>query len=315
MTRVAGEFTAALPPHEAIVACAEAVEGLGWYVEDIGAGRVAARARTASGDPFRIEMQLVDRGAATEIRVAGGDLEVKPLAEDVLIGELNRLRAAVEAAAARGTPEAATAPAGRPARAASGRSRERIAILAIVGLVAIGVVVAAIAILGGSSDEPSPGPSPRVHRPAKKSSGKSKPAPSKDKTGSEPVPAQPPSSTSELGQAKQVRDADQRFTLTPTSVQRQGSFITVGVKVAADGGSGYDPPGGGFQAILIGSDGQAYRVKTSGAPAGCKPPSKLRPGETGDGCAPFEIPDGVEAATLRYVGFFVGSHPVQWQLA
>ncbi len=98
-------------------------------------------------------------------------------------------------------------------------------------------------------------------------------------------------------------------------MQRQGSYITVEVRLTGIGKTGYDPPGNGFQATLIGSDGQTYRVKTSGAPAGCDPPAeKLRDGQTGDGCLPFEVSEEVLASTFRYVPFFVGSHPVQWRL-
>jgi hypothetical protein len=306
MTRVAGEFKAALPPDEAIVACAAAVERLGWRVEDVAAGRIASGAKTASGHPFRVEIELADLGGATGIRVTGSDLGAAPLEQEVLIAELNRLRAAIEAGAA---PAADRPP---PARASAGRGGRRLAMAGIIALVAIGVVVAAIAILGGSSDDSTP----KVrHKGAKsKTSGKPKASPGKSAPHKKPQ-AQSGSGSSELGQSKEIHDADLRFTLTPTSVQREGSYITVKVELTGVGSTGYEPTGNGFQATLIGSDGQAYQVNTSGAPDGCDPPDeKLDDGQTGDGCVPFKVPEGVNAATFRYVPFFVGSRPVQWRL-
>jgi hypothetical protein len=305
MTRVVGEFKAALPVDEAIVACAAAIEGLGWRVEDVAAGRIASGAKTASGHPFRVEIELSDLGRATGIRVAGSDLEAAPLEQEVLIAELNRLRAAIEARAA---PAADRPP---PARASTDRDSRRVA-MGIIAVVAIGVVVAAIAILGGSSDDSTP--KVRHQGGKSKASGKPKASPGRSPAAKKPQ-AQSASGSSELGKSKEIHDADLRFTLTPTSVQREGSFITVKVELTGVGSSGYEPTGNGFQATLIGSDGQAYQVKTSGGPDGCDPPAeKLDDGQTGDGCVPFEVPAEVSAATFRYVPFFVGSRGVQWRL-
>ncbi len=169
MTRVAGEFKAALPVEEAIVACAAATEGLGWRVEDVAVGRIVSHAKTASGHPFRVEMELSDLGGATGIRVAASDLEAAPLEQEVLIAELNRLRAAIEAGSAPAADRPPPPP--PPPRGSSGRRGQRVAMVAIIAVVVIGLVVAAIAILGGSSDDSTP----KIrHQGEKSKGGKSK---------------------------------------------------------------------------------------------------------------------------------------------
>jgi hypothetical protein len=118
-----------------------------------------------------------------------------------------------------------------------------------------------------------------------------------------------------LGESAEIRDGDQHFTLTPTSVGREGSYITLEIEVAGLGGGGYDTTGRIFIGTLFGSNGRRYEVASSGGPDGCEPPTgPLSNGQTDSGCLPFKVPQGIKADTFRYEPFFIGGRRVEWNL-
>jgi hypothetical protein len=98
MTRLSGEFQTDLPLHDAIVACAEAIDGLGWRIEAVESNRIVSYANTASTQhPPKIEVALDDSGQTTDVRIIGSDTDANPLQEDELIAELDRVRDAIKA--------------------------------------------------------------------------------------------------------------------------------------------------------------------------------------------------------------------------
>jgi hypothetical protein len=98
MTSLTGEFQTDLPLHDAIVACAEAIDGLGWHVEAVEPNRIVSYANTASTQhPPKIEVALDDSGQTTDVRIIGTDTDANPLQEDELIAELDRVRDAIKA--------------------------------------------------------------------------------------------------------------------------------------------------------------------------------------------------------------------------
>jgi hypothetical protein len=98
MTRLTGEFQTDLPLHEAIVACAEAIDGLGWRIEAVEPNRIVSYPNTASTQhPPKIEVALNDSGQTTDVRITGTDTDANPLQEDELIAELDRVRDAIKA--------------------------------------------------------------------------------------------------------------------------------------------------------------------------------------------------------------------------
>jgi hypothetical protein len=98
MTRLTGEFQTDLPLHDAIVACAEAIDGLGWRIEAVESNRIVSYANTASTQhPPKIEVALDDSGQTTDVRIIGSDTDANPLQEDELIAELDRVRDAIKA--------------------------------------------------------------------------------------------------------------------------------------------------------------------------------------------------------------------------
>jgi hypothetical protein len=109
MTRLVGEFSVSLPLDDALVACAEAIDGSGWKIETVGADRVVSTADMGAGsDPSKIELVLKGSGQPeTVVRVTGTSGAAE---REQLVGELNRIRSAIEASA-----EDATAAQGPPA--------------------------------------------------------------------------------------------------------------------------------------------------------------------------------------------------------
>jgi hypothetical protein len=98
MTRLAGEFRVSLPLDDALLACAEAIDGSGRKIETVGADHLVLTADMGAGsDPSRIELVLKDSGQTeTVVRVTGTSGAAK---REQLAGELNRVRGAIEASA------------------------------------------------------------------------------------------------------------------------------------------------------------------------------------------------------------------------
>jgi hypothetical protein len=96
MTRLAGEFHTDAALDDALVACSEAIDALGWQIESVGADRIVSRVASDGDDPPTIEVNLDDSDSATEIEIIGTDSEANPLSEEALIAELSRLRDAIK---------------------------------------------------------------------------------------------------------------------------------------------------------------------------------------------------------------------------
>ncbi len=98
MTRLSGEFQTDLAPPDALAACAEAIDSLGWRIETVEGDRIVAYTGPASTQqPPRIEVVLSDSGQATDLRIIGTGSDATALEKDQLIVELNRARDAIKA--------------------------------------------------------------------------------------------------------------------------------------------------------------------------------------------------------------------------
>jgi hypothetical protein len=336
MTGLTGQFQTGLPLYEAIVACAEAIDGLGWRIEDVEANRIVSRVDTESPHRPKIEVVLRESGQATNIQIIGTDTDAEPVSEDALIAELDRVRDAIKASL-EGATEAppqqgplATSPPGpargRPPGQSSNVGRRRMAIVGIIaGLLAIGIV--GVAIVNDASEDPardSRGTGRDLE--GKKSTGTSqaKKTSQANQTSSQPDQSQEQQKQSQepaapgslgLGDTAEIRDGDELLALTPTGVGREGSYVTLEIEVSGLGNNGYDTTGLEPRAILFGSNGRRYGVESSEGPGGCEPPqATLTNGRTLDGCLPFKVPQGVEADTFRYAPFFVGGESAEWDL-
>jgi hypothetical protein len=98
LTRLHGDFQTDLLPPDALSACAEAIDGLGWRIETVDARRIVSYA--ASGpvqEAPRIEVLLSESDGTTDVRIVGSDSEVQPLPQEQLIAELDRARMAIQA--------------------------------------------------------------------------------------------------------------------------------------------------------------------------------------------------------------------------
>lgn len=102
MTSLTGEFQTDLPLSDALVACTDAIDGLGWHIEDIEAIRIVSYADTGSEHPPRIDVMLAASERGTDIRITGSDTDDEPLSGDALIAELNRVRDAIKASVEEG---------------------------------------------------------------------------------------------------------------------------------------------------------------------------------------------------------------------
>jgi hypothetical protein len=324
MTRMSGELQTHLPAYEAIVACTEALDGLGWHIEDVEANRIVSRADTGSRRPPKIEVVLRDSGRGTTVRIIGADTDAEPLSRDALIAELERARDAINASLGGAT-------AAPPVRGRPYVGRRRMAIAGIIaGLLAIGLGIVGIAIINDPSEDEERGQA-GIEREleGKESTGNSQSKQSQEpgtsqskKQSQEPgtsqsKQSQEPAASDQLslGETAEIRDGDEHFALTPTGVGREGSYITLEIEVAGLGNGGYDTTGRGFLGTLVGSNGRPYQVESSGEPGGCEPPmDRLGKGQTRNGCVPFKVPQGVQADIFQYRPFFIGGDRVEWDL-
>jgi hypothetical protein len=97
MTKLSGEFQTDLASPEALAACAEAIDGLGWRIESVDGHRIVSYADSGSTSDRRIEVLVSESPHATDLRIIGSDQEANPLARDELIAELDRVRDAIQA--------------------------------------------------------------------------------------------------------------------------------------------------------------------------------------------------------------------------
>jgi hypothetical protein len=112
MTSLHGDFETDLPAPEALTACAEAIDGLGWRVDDVQADRIVSYA-DGGGGGARIEVRLSGSEGATDLRIQGSDSVAHPLEAKQIVAYLDQASAAIGAAvegasaAANGSPLAA----------------------------------------------------------------------------------------------------------------------------------------------------------------------------------------------------------------
>jgi hypothetical protein len=99
MTRLRGDFQTDLLPPDALSACAEALDGLGWRIETVEERRIVSYATSgADGAAARIDVLLRDSGPVTDVRIVGSDSDSQPLSAEQLVVELERARDAIQAA-------------------------------------------------------------------------------------------------------------------------------------------------------------------------------------------------------------------------
>jgi hypothetical protein len=98
LTRLRGDFQTDLLAPDALSACAEAIDGLGWRIETVDARRIVSYAASAGGqEAARIDVLLSESGGTTDVRIVGSDSEAQPLPQEQLIAALDRARAAIQA--------------------------------------------------------------------------------------------------------------------------------------------------------------------------------------------------------------------------
>jgi hypothetical protein len=98
MTKLSGEFQTDLEPPDALAACAEAIDGLGWRIESVEGDRIVSHAGAGYSERVaRIDVVLSASGRTTDVRIIGTDSDANPLETDELIAELNRVRDAIKA--------------------------------------------------------------------------------------------------------------------------------------------------------------------------------------------------------------------------
>lgn len=119
MTSLSGEFQTDLRVDDAMVACTEAIDGLGWRIDTVDAQRVIAF--TDSGEkPPRIEVNLNESGDGTEFRIIGSDNEQNQLEQEELISVLDQARDAINRAM-----EDAERPSEAPASSSADQTEEK----------------------------------------------------------------------------------------------------------------------------------------------------------------------------------------------
>ncbi len=98
MTTLRGDFETDLPTPDALTACAEAIDGLGWQIETVEVDRIVSYAGPGhSQGAARIDVLLSASGPTTDVRIIGTDTDANPLEMEELIAELNRARDAIKA--------------------------------------------------------------------------------------------------------------------------------------------------------------------------------------------------------------------------
>jgi sortase A len=98
VTRLAVEFPVDLPPPDALVACGDAIDGMGWDVQSVESRRiVSATDSQRRGAPSRVEVLLKDlEEGRTTVRVVGANATSE---RERLRAEMFEVRDAIKAAA------------------------------------------------------------------------------------------------------------------------------------------------------------------------------------------------------------------------
>lgn len=95
MTDLSGVFETDLAPPDALTACVDGLDSLGWEVESVEARRVLSHAGGQNGASPTVEIDLADTEAGTDIRIAGADSDQAPLDEGRLAEVLDAARDAI----------------------------------------------------------------------------------------------------------------------------------------------------------------------------------------------------------------------------
>ena len=91
MASLSGEFQTDLGPPDVLTICVEALDAIGWEIDEVTERRIVA---TANGYGTAVTVDLRDAGEGTDFRIAGSD-EADELAEEDLADVLDRARDAI----------------------------------------------------------------------------------------------------------------------------------------------------------------------------------------------------------------------------
>jgi hypothetical protein len=112
MTKLSGEFQTDLAAPDALVACAQAIDGLGWRVESVEGDRIVSFAESGSTpDPSRIEVVVSDAAQGSDIRIIGSDDTANRAGSGNLVTALDSARDAIQTSI---ESAGETSPAGTP---------------------------------------------------------------------------------------------------------------------------------------------------------------------------------------------------------
>jgi hypothetical protein len=122
MTKLSGEFQTDLAPPDALVACAQAIDGLGWRIESVEGYRIVSYAESVSTpDPTRIEVVVSDAAQGSDIRIIGSDDTANRAGSGDLVTALDSARDAIQTSIeSAGETSAAGTPASAADRAPQG---------------------------------------------------------------------------------------------------------------------------------------------------------------------------------------------------
>jgi hypothetical protein len=98
MPKLSGEFQTDLTAPEALVACAEAIDRLGWRIESVEGDRIVSYAGPRfTPEVPRVEVVVSDSADGTDLRIIGTVADADPLGRETLAAELDRVRDAIGA--------------------------------------------------------------------------------------------------------------------------------------------------------------------------------------------------------------------------
>ena len=95
MTDLSGVFETDLELPDALTACVDGLDSLGWEIETVESHRVLSHAGNGNGASPTVEIELADSRGGTDIRIAGADSEQTPVGEDEIADLLDRARDAI----------------------------------------------------------------------------------------------------------------------------------------------------------------------------------------------------------------------------